>query len=312
MGAHTPVMLEQVVHALAIRSTGIYVDATVGRGGHLRSILQSLDAGGRLIALDRDPTAIAAVREEFAGDRRCVVRQTRFSELTRVLSEIEVQRIDGVLFDLGVSSPQLDDAERGFSFKRGGPLDMRMNPNEGISAAQWLAQVDERQLTGVIAQYGEERFAQSIARAVIKARARDPIVTTQQLATIVAGAVRTREVGQDPATRTFQAIRIFLNAELEELSAVLKQIPGLLRAGGRLVVISFHSLEDRIVKQFMREMANPAAQWARLALPDHLMPQPLMKVIGKAQRATAAEIAANPRARSAMLRVAERTQFEKN
>lgn len=311
MSAHTPVMLEQAVHALAIRPTGIYVDATAGRGGHSRSILQSLDVSGRLIALDRDPMAIAAVHEEFAGDRRCVVRQARFSELTRVLTEIEVQRIDGVLFDLGVSSPQLDDAERGFSFKRDGPLDMRMNPNEGISAAQWLAQVDERQLTGVIAQYGEERFAQSIARAIVKARARDPIVTTQQLAALVAGAVRTREVGQDPATRTFQAIRIFLNAELEELSAVLKQIPDLLRVGGRLVVISFHSLEDRIVKQFMREMANPAAQWARLALPDHLMPQPLMKVIGKAQRATATEIAANPRARSAMLRVAERTQFEK-
>jgi 16S rRNA (cytosine1402-N4)-methyltransferase len=306
---HLPVLLEEAIAALSIRTDGCYVDATFGRGGHSRALLARLSPSGRLIALDRDPAALAAGRADtaLAGDPRFALFNRRFSELPAVLAECGIAAIDGALFDLGVSSPQLDDPQRGFSFRAEGPLDMRMDPQSGESAAQWLSRVESRELGEVIADYGEERFAKQIARAIVAARARAPITTTGQLAAIVAQAVRTREPGQDPATRTFQALRIFLNQELSELSLVLEALLPLLKPGARLAVISFHSLEDRIVKQFIRRHAGNSPIDPRLR---HLPIPPLpavLKQIGKPQRASSAECARNPRARSAILRVAERS-----
>lgn len=295
------------------RPDGFYVDATFGRGGHSRAILARLSPVGRLLALDRDPAAIAAGRsdEALSADRRFALCARRFSELKTVLAQCAMPQIDGLLLDLGVSSPQLDEAARGFSFRAEGPLDMRMDPGSGQSAAQWLAVAEEREIGEVIAAYGEERFAKQIARAIVAARARTPISTTGQLAALVAQAVRTREPGQDPATRTFQALRIFINQELAELSLVLPAALNALNPGGRLVVVSFHSLEDRVVKRFFNEHAgraplDPALR--HLPLPP---PQAHLRLVGKLRRPTAAEIAANPRARSAILRVAERLSEER-
>jgi 16S rRNA (cytosine1402-N4)-methyltransferase len=306
--AHRAVLLEEAVAALAVRADGVYVDATFGRGGHSRAILARLGPEGRLIALDRDPQAIAA-----AGgitDPRFVIEHAPFSELARVLDAhlpgTKAGQVQGVLADLGVSSPQLEDPARGFSFRADGPLDMRMDPTRGVSAADWLATATEQQIREAIGGYGEERFAKQVAKAIVDARAREPLVRTEQLAAVVAAAVRTREAGQNPATRTFQALRILVNRELEEIAMMLPQATARLAAGGRLAVIAFHSLEDRLVKRFMRACSADTLP-ADLPIRARDLPQPPLRIVGKAVRASAAEIAANPRARSATLRVAERS-----
>jgi 16S rRNA (cytosine1402-N4)-methyltransferase len=296
---HTPVLATEALAALAVRADGTYIDGTFGRGGHSRLILERLGPKGRLIALDRDPQAEQAAHE--IRDPRFSFFRTRFSDLSALPAGV-----DGLLFDLGVSSPQLDDPERGFSFRRDGPLDMRMDPDSGPSAAQWLAAAEPAEIEKVIREYGEERFAKQIAAAIAAARGREPLVRTRQLAEIVGQAVRTREPGQDPATRTFQALRIHLNRELEEVSLMLPQAVAALAPAGRLAVISFHSLEDRIVKRFLQGLARPEVP-RRLPLRQHEMPQPVLRLVGRAQRAGEHETRRNPRARSATLRVAERT-----
>jgi len=301
---HRTVLLEEAVDALAVKPDGVYVDATFGRGGHSRLILERLNGQGRLIALDRDPAAVEAGRQ--IADPRLKVIHAAFSDLRAVQEAEAVERVDGVLLDLGVSSPQLDEAQRGFSFRLDAPLDMRMDTSRGQTAAEWLAQASRQQLAEVIKNYGEERFANAVAKAIVAARAGGAIATTRQLAEIVASAVRTREQGQHPATRSFQAIRIHVNQELEELSLVLPQAVDTLDSGGRLAVISFHSLEDRIVKRFLRDAARPPQLPARLPLRAAELPPPRLKLVGKPIIPAAAEVAANPRARSAVLRVAER------
>ena len=305
MASHRTVLLAEAVEALAVKPDGVYVDATYGRGGHSRSILARLGPAGRLIALDRDPAAVAA--GTAIADARFAIHHARFAQLAEVLGDAGVAKVDGVLFDLGISSPQVDEAERGFSFRADAPLDMRMDPSGGEPAAAWLARANEEEIRGVIKNYGEERFAGSIAKAIVAARTRERIDRTVQLARIVAAAVRTREVGQDPATRTFQALRIHVNQELEELSVALPQALELLRPGGRLAAISFHSLEDRIVKRFFQSQARPEVP-ERLPLKATEMPQPRLKLVGKLVRPTSEEVNANPRARSAILRVAEKVR----
>jgi 16S rRNA (cytosine1402-N4)-methyltransferase len=289
---------------LKVHGDGCYVDCTFGRGGHSRRILARLGSRGRLLALDRDPQAVAAGGE--IDDRRFRILHGRFSRLAALAGEAGITAADGILLDLGMSSPQLDDPARGFSFRFDAPLDMRMDPGAGVTAAEWLARAPEREIREVIRTYGEERFAKPIAAAIVAARARGPVGTTRQLAALVAKAVPAREPSQDPATRTFQALRIHLNQELEELSLALPQCLELLAAGGRLVVISFHSLEDRIVKRFMRDSARADRLPPRLPLRARELPPPPLKLIGRPQRPSAAEIAANPRARSAVMRIAEK------
>ena len=300
---HRPVLLEEAVAALAVKPDGTYVDATFGRGGHSRAVLARLGPRGRLVALDRDADAVAAGRG--IADARFVICQARFGALDEALAAQGVAGADGVLFDLGMSSPQLEEAERGFSFRLDAPLDMRMDRTQGQTAAEWLAGASEAEIKGVIKNYGEERFAGQIAKALVAARAGGGIRTTGELARIVGTAVRTREVGQDPATRTFQAIRIHVNQELEELSLALPQALAVLRPLGRLVVISFHSLEDRIVKRFLRDRARPPVP-ERLPLKAHELPKPGLAIIGKRVRPGERERAENPRARSAIMRVAEK------
>ena len=303
-GAHVTVLLEEAVDSLAIKKDGVYVDATFGRGGHSRRILAGLGENGRLVAVDRDPQAILA--GEAIGDRRFQLVHRAFGELAEAAAEAGVAAVDGVLFDVGVSSPQIDDGERGFSFRYDAPLDMRMDTTQGETAAEWLAQADLREITEVIRNYGEERFAFQIAKKVVAARLEQPIVTTAQFAALVREAVRTREPGQDPATRSFQALRIHINQELRQLEVALPQALELLKPGGRLVVISFHSLEDRIVKNFMRAQSTADALPKGLPLRADQLPQPKLRLIGKPVKASAAEVAANPRARSAVMRVAEK------
>jgi len=304
---HAPVMLEEAVAGLNVQADGTYLDATFGRGGHARAILERLGPGGRLVALDRDPDAVAAAAA--IDDPRFTIRHSPFSALPAVLAALGIAQVEGMLFDLGVSSPQIDEDRRGFSFRRDGPLDMRMDTTQGRTAADWLNQADERELAEVIDAFGEERFAKRIARAIVAARAEQPITSTRQLGVLVAKAVGTREPGQDPATRTFQAVRIHVNQELSELASVLPLTLPLLKARGRIAVISFHSLEDRIVKQFFRSVERPGEDPAlrRLPLRAQDLPQPLLRGIGRAIKPGAAEVARNPRARSAVLRVAERT-----
>src|SRR3989338_5403610 len=302
--SHTTVLLNEAVDALAIKPDGIYVDGTFGRGGHSARILERLGSNGRLIALDKDPAAVAAGKTW--RDARFQMVHFGFSELAGVLRELGVGQVDGILLDLGVSSPQLDDAARGFSFRFDAPLDMRMDTSSGMTAAQWLAGVDESLLTEVIRDYGEERFAKQIARAVVVARATQPIHTTRQLVELVGKTVRTREAGQNPATRTFQAIRIYLNQDLEELARVLPECVTHLKVGWRLAVISFHSLEDRIVKRFMRDMAQGDKLPRDVPIRASEVPQGRLHLIGRAVRASEAEVRTNPRARSAVMRVAER------
>ena len=301
---HTTVLLHEAVEALQIKPQGIYVDGTFGRGGHSRLILQQLGPQGRLIALDKDLAAIAAGEE--IKDARFQLVHSGFEALSSVLRNLSVDKVDGVLLDLGVSSPQLDDAERGFSFRFDAPLDMRMDTSRGQTAAEWLAIVDESLLTEIISEYGEERFAKQVARALVAARKEAAINTTKQLSEVVAKVVRTREPGKNPATRTFQAIRIYINRELEELTHILPQCVDSLKPGGRLAVISFHSLEDRIVKRFMRDAAQGDKMPKGLPIRAEDIPQGKLKLIGKAVQAGAAELERNPRARSAVLRVAER------
>lgn len=301
--SHCTVLLDEAVDSLSIRPDGHYIDATFGRGGHSRLILSRLGAGGRLTAFDKDPQAVAVASALAAGDERFSIRHEGF----RSMAELPPACADGILMDLGVSSPQIDDPARGFSFRHDGPLDMRMDPTRGESVADWLAEADVPQMAEVIRDYGEERFAQQIAKAIDRRRQeRGPLRTTAELAEVVAGAVKTREPGKDPATRTFQALRIFINAELEELEQALSASLRLLRPGGRLVVISFHSLEDRIVKQFIARHAKEVYdRRAPFALPKPMALRSVARVMPGA-----AEVAANPRARSAVMRVAERTGAE--
>ncbi len=308
---HIAVLLQEAVDALAIKPDGVYVDATFGRGGHSRLILSRLGKHGQLIALDRDPAAVKS--GEAIADKRFCIRHSSFSGIRQILQEMSITKIDGVLLDLGVSSPQLEEISRGFSFRSAGPLDMRMDTSSGQTAAEWLATVTEDQLEWVIKEYGEERFARQIARAVIMARTRQPIVTTLQLAEIIAAVVRTRQRQREnfrhPATRAFQAIRIYLNQELEELSLVLPQCIELLNPGGRLVVISFHSLEDRMVKQFMRTGASTDELPRGVPLREKELQRfskQTLRLIGKAIHPGELEVAENARARSAVMRVAER------
>ena len=305
--AHDTVLLEEAVECLGIRPAGTYVDCTFGRGGHSRLILARLGPDGRLIALDRDPEAIAA--GAALNDPRITLVHGAFSRIVEHLEKLGVTRVHGVLLDLGVSSPQLEQSHRGFSFRRDAPLDMRMDTTSGPTAAQWLATATETEIREVIRNYGEERFARQIAAAIVAARARGTLGTTRELAALVAEAVPTREPRQDPATRTFQALRIHVNQELEELSLALPQCVELLEPGGRLVVISFHSLEDRIVKRFFREHSRADTLPPRLAVRARDLPHPKLKLVGKARRPVAAEVAMNPRARSAIMRVAERAAF---
>jgi 16S rRNA (cytosine1402-N4)-methyltransferase len=302
---HATVLLDEAVAALNVRADGIYVDATFGRGGHARRILSQLGPNGRLLALDRDPEAVTAAGREFSGDPRFAIVQRPFSMLGKTIDERGWRReVNGILFDLGVSSPQLDEAARGFSFLREGPLDMRMDPTRGESAADWLQRASEQEIADILHGLGEERYARRIARAIVRERAVAPIVTTRRLAEIVAGAAPTRERSKDPATRTFQAIRLHINSELDELRAALPQALAALAPGGRLVAISFHSLEDRLVKQFLRtqergEELPPDLPVRQAEIHPHL------RVIGKPVRPGAEEVQRNPRARSAIMRVAE-------
>jgi 16S rRNA (cytosine1402-N4)-methyltransferase len=306
LGRHQPVLPAEVLEALAIRKDGIYLDATFGRGGHSLAILGRLGRSGRLFAMDRDPDAVAFARELANADPRFQIRQGPFSEIAGFMRDVGVSgRVDGILFDLGVSSPQLDDPSRGFSFSHDGPLDMRMDNRAGTTAAEWLAHADEKEIVAVLRHYGEEPHARRIANAIVAYRADRALTRTSQLADIVTSVVRRRPGAHHPATRTFQALRIFINRELEELRDALAASLDILGAGGRLVVISFHSLEDRIAKRFMRDHARPDPVYA--GLPD--MPasaRPSLALVGKPRRADAAETESNPRSRSAILRVAER------
>ena len=310
-GRHVPVLLEESLAALALRADGVYVDGTFGRGGHARAILRALGPRGRLVAIDRDPAAEPAAHA--IDDPRFTFHHAWLSDVTRVLDALGIAHVDGALLDLGVSSPQLDDAARGFSFRFDAPLDMRMDPTRGETAADFVARASIAELTEVIRDYGEERFAQSVARAIAKAREIAPIATTRQLAGVVAQAVGARTRGdwhQDPAARTFQALRIAVNRELHEVSTALPILTARLATGGRLAVISFHSLEDRIVKRFFGSASRPFGGDPRLRrapIREAALPPSPLRVVGRAIKPSAAEIARNPRARSAVLRVAERT-----
>ena len=308
-------LLDEAVAALAVKPAGVYVDATFGRGGHAAAILGRLGPTGRLVGIDRDPSAETAAVALAQTDPRFVFRRAWFSELPDVLSGLALVHVDGVLLDLGISSPQIDDASRGFSFRHDGPLDMRMDPSRGESAAEFLARATVRELTEVLRDYGEERSAQSIARAVAAQRAREPLVGTRQLAALVAQAIGTRTRGdwrQDPATRTFQALRIFVNRELSEVTQALPVVVSALAAEGRMAVISFHSLEDRIVKRFLARASQPYAgnpALSRLAIRTAALPGAPLELVGRAVKPSAAEIDRNPRARSAVMRVAARTSY---
>lgn len=307
-GAHAPVLAEATVEGVLTDPAGIYVDATFGRGGHARLLLERLAPGGRLIALDRDPAARDAAATWT--DPRFTFVHSEFSRLADVLAEQGVAHINGLLVDLGVSSPQFDDAQRGFSLRLDGPLDMRMNPQRGLSAAQWLATVDVDQLRQVLRDYGDERFAASVAKAIVARRTDGrPILRTAELAAVVASAIPVKsrkDPLQHPATRTFQAIRIFLNQELEEVAMILDAALAALLPGGRLAVISFHSLEDRIVKRFIEAHAHPQRAFGRLPLRESQLPRPRLLPLARIAP-DEAEMRANPRARSAHLRIAERT-----
>lgn len=298
---HIPVMRDAVLAGLAVRPEGRYLDGTFGRGGHARAILDRLGAEGRLLLMDRDPQAIAHAQREFGGDPRIAIRHANFSEMTH-WDEARAG-LDGVLLDLGVSSPQLDDAARGFSFQSEAPLDMRMDTTAGVNAAEFLAQADEREIADVLFRYGEERMSRRIARAIVTRRAESPIRTTRELAELVERTLGRRERNKHPATRTFQALRLHVNDELGSLGRALPAAVEVLRPGGRLAVISFHSLEDRMVKQFIR---GPRPASVRRGLPEPPSAPPPLHAIGRKQVADAAEVERNPRARSAVLRIAEK------
>lgn len=305
---HLSVMLDEALHHLAIKPNGAYIDGTFGRGGHSQHILKMLGENGRLLAFDRDVTAIECERaKQLSQDARFKLIHAPFSEMGKVITELKLNgKIDGILLDLGVSSPQLDDETRGFSFMNDGALDMRMDTTQGLSATQWLEQVDEKTLTQILFDYGEERFARRIANAIVTTRITQPIKTTRQLAKLIEDTIPFREKHKHPATRSFQAIRIAVNNELGELNAVLEQSVKLLGSTGRLVVISFHSLEDRIVKRFMRNESGVKHNVGKLPIKETDIEKGVLNVLSKAIKPTADEIVKNPRSRSAVLRVAER------
>jgi 16S rRNA (cytosine1402-N4)-methyltransferase len=305
---HTPVLVAETLAALALEADGYYVDATFGRGGHTALILQALGREGRVLAIDRDPQAIAAGRQRFADEVRLTLIHASFADIAScVQTHAHGRPCRGVLFDLGVSSPQLDDPSRGFSFRADGPVDMRMDPTRGEPVSAWLARASVDEIREVIATLGEERFARRVAQAIVTARAEQPIERTSQLAAIVARAVRTREPGKNPATRTFQALRMFINDELGQLERGLEGAVRVLDRGGRLAVISFHSLEDRLVKRFMKRESeiDPALLDLPVVPPEA---QPRMKLVGRKARAADEEVGSNPRSRSALLRVAEKVR----
>ena len=300
---HVPVLKDEVLSALNIQEDSLVVDATYGRGGHSRAIMSRLGNGGRLLVIDRDPSAINQAKQEWSKDERVEIVHAPFSELSNILSQRHVNgHVTGLLFDLGVSSPQLDNSGRGFSFSQDGPLDMRMDPTKGLTAAEWLVQIEEKELAMILKKFGEERFAKKIARKIKQA---GEIATTGELATLIAQAAPSTEHGKHPATRSFQAIRIAINNELDQLESVLPQAANALTTGGRLVIISFHSLEDRMVKRFLREQSKGDPFPPDLPV-THNMLKPTLRLIGKAIKAGKEEISRNRRARSAVLRVAEK------
>nr|WP_241674600.1 16S rRNA (cytosine(1402)-N(4))-methyltransferase RsmH [Candidatus Methylobacter oryzae] len=301
-------MFAEVLQQLAIKEDGVYLDCTFGRGGHSQGILNLLGPAGRLLAFDRDLDAIDSdYAQAMLEDKRFDLKHTPFSELENIVTNAGlVGKVDGILMDLGVSSPQLDNPERGFSFLRDGPLDMRMDGNAGITAEQWLASVDEKELVEVLFEYGEERFARRIAHAVIERRVDAPVRTTRELAKLIEDVVPVKEKHKHPATRSFQAIRIKINSELDELKTVLQQSAKILKPSGRLVVISFHSLEDRIVKRFIRAESGAKYNPGKLPIKEVDIAKGILKKVGKALRAEQQEINLNPRARSAIMRVAEK------
>ncbi|MBT8053654.1 MAG: 16S rRNA (cytosine(1402)-N(4))-methyltransferase RsmH [Xanthomonadales bacterium] len=302
---HRPVLLEEVVEALNIRPDGQYLDGTFGRGGHSRAILARLSRKGCLFSLDRDPEAVAAGEETLGSDPRFSIVRGNYADMERfVRAWGVVEGLDGILLDLGVSSPQLDDPDRGFSFMGEGPLDMRMNPLQGVSAKEWLAEAPERELTRVFWEFGEERFARRIARSIVMTRQKQRLETTGQLARLIENTIGRREKNKHPATRCFQAIRIFVNDEMAHLAKGLEEAIRLLRPGGRLVVISFHSLEDRLVKRTMKEAARPGR--VRRNIPEHPDLKPVLSIVGKVIKPSQAELSVNPRARSAVMRIAEK------
>lgn len=306
--SHQPVLIKEVLTGLSIQPDGVYVDGTFGRGGHAGAILAMLGPEGKLLAMDKDPEAVQSATRQFGGDPRFGIEQGSFAMLGRMVAQQHLQgQVNGLLLDLGVSSPQLDDASRGFSFSEDGPLDMRMDPVHGISAAQWLQEAAEQEISKVLKTFGEERFSRRIARAIVAARHTQPLRSTRQLAELIAAAVPVREKHKHPATRSFQAIRIYINHELDDVRAVLEQVPDMLAPHGRMAVISFHSLEDRIVKRFIRDeyRGEQPPQQFPLAGMDYC---PRLRPVGKAIRASDEEVAGNPRARSAVLRIAERLQ----
>jgi 16S rRNA (cytosine1402-N4)-methyltransferase len=304
---HITVLLHEAIHALDLKPDGIYIDGTFGRGGHSRLILSQLGPHGRLVAFDRDPQAIEAGHLLAKEDPRFTLIHHNFSAFNEALDNLNIDLVDGVLLDLGVSSPQLDQAERGFSFRFDAPLDMRMDTSQGQTAAAWLATASEATITQVIKDYGEERFARKIAQKIIEVRTENPIETTAQLAKLVSQVVYQKDQAQHPATRTFQAIRIFINRELDEINSVLPQIAARLKSNARFVVLSFHSLEERIVNQFIARHQNPPPTPRHFPIPAKDLPAPRLLAVGKAQRASDAEIAANPRSRSVIMRIASRT-----
>lgn len=305
--SHIPVLLHEALTALCIQHDGVYLDCTFGRGGHSRAILNELGANGRLIGFDRDPSAVAVARNLAQEDPRFEIVHTAFSELETALDSLAVSHVHGILMDLGVSSPQLDEAERGFSFQADGPLDMRMDPTTGESAADWIARADADEIAHVLWVFGEERFSRRIARAIVEARQLTPIVTTTQLSQIVTSAQPKKDQNKHPATRSFQGIRLYINGELTEVEQGLEAAMNRLEVGGRLAVISFHSLEDRLVKRALRDASRPPKGDPRMPLPDSVA-QPKLKLVGKAIKASPDELRLNPRARSAVLRIAERTE----
>ena len=302
---HQPVLLDEVLNGLNIREDGVYLDGTFGRGGHSRAILNRLSGQGRLVALDKDPEAVAAGKEKLGDDPRFSIDQGNYAEMECYVRNWGLGTgLDGIVLDLGVSSPQLDDPVRGFSFKGDGPLDMRMNPLQGVTAAEWLAEAPERELARVFWEFGEERHARRIARSIVMARQQRRIETSGQLARLIENTIGRRVEKKHPATRCFQAIRIFINNELADLALGLEAAIKLLRPEGRLVVISFHSLEDRLVKRTMREAARPGK--IRRNIPEHPEMKAILRIIGKAVKPSQSELSANPRARSAVMRIAEK------
>ena len=304
---HTTVLLDEAVDALLVDINGIYIDGTFGRGGHSSLILDRLGGSGKLMAVDRDPAAIEAGKARFRNESRLCFRHSEFSRIGELAGEMGWQaKVSGLLLDLGVSSPQLDAADRGFSFMNDGPLDMRMNPSAGPSASEWLQRVDLEDLVRVLKEYGEERFARRIANAIVERRIHGPIETTKELSQIIDAAIPVRDPHKHPATRSFQAIRIQVNSELDEVRKVLEDSLALLAIGGRLVVISFHSLEDRLVKRFMRDNSRNRPLPKGIPIMESQQERPPLKLVGKALRPAPDEISANPRSRSAVMRVAER------